>query len=121
MEAVEDAVTVNGTATVPFGRGVTGDVMDRLTPCGVEPNHDATNVTVPSNPFMERTVTVTDPLPPWIKVTPDVDVIEKSGAVVVRLELLVGVVLVVSVLEGELTVIVEEAESSLGLLIAATA
>jgi hypothetical protein len=54
-------------------------------------------------------------------VTPDVDVIEKSGVVVVKLELLVGVVLVVSVLEEELTVIVEEAESSLGLLMATTA
>ena len=64
MEAVEDAVTVNGTPTVPFGRGVIGDVMDRLTPCGVYPIHDVTNVTVPLNPFTEITVTIADPLPP---------------------------------------------------------
>jgi len=64
VEAVEDAVTVNGTVTVPFGGGVTGDVMDRLTPSGAEPNHDATNVTVPLKPFMEKTVTIVDPFLP---------------------------------------------------------
>lgn len=51
--------------------------------------------------------------------TVDVDVSEKSGVAVVRLELLVEVVLVV--LDEELTVKVAEAESSLGLLMATTA
>lgn len=64
MEAIEDAVTVNGAVAVLLGRGVIGDVTDRLTPCGADPNHDATKVTVPLNPFMEVTVTVADPLPP---------------------------------------------------------
>jgi hypothetical protein len=64
VEAVEDAVIVNEIATVPLGRGVIGDVMDRLMPCGADPNHDATNVTGALNPFMDVRVTLADPLPP---------------------------------------------------------
>ena len=65
MEAVEDTVMVNGAAIVPFGGGVIGDVMDRLTPPGaVAPTHDADNVTGELNPFMEVTEMSADPLSP---------------------------------------------------------
>jgi hypothetical protein len=50
----------------------------------------------------------------------DVDAIEKSGTAVVELELPVEEVVVVSVVNGELTVKLVEAESPLGLLIAVT-
>ena len=53
--------------------------------------------------------------------TRDVDVSKKSGVAVVRLELRVVLVLVVSALDGELTVKVAETESSLGPLRAAMA
>jgi hypothetical protein len=61
---VEDAVIVDGRATTPFGDGVIGDAIDRFTPSGADPTHDADNMTIALNPFMERTLTVADPLSP---------------------------------------------------------
>ena len=59
--------------------------------------------------------------PPWVNVTFDVDVIIKSVVLFAWIERLVEVVVVVSVLNGEVTVNVEEAVLPLGLLMTVTA
>ena len=49
-------------------------------------------MTVELNPFMDRTVTVAEPLPPWVNVILGVDVSEKSGRVAVELLVVAAVV-----------------------------
>ena len=101
---------------VPSGIRVIGDAMNRLTPTGAVPIHDADNVTAAPNPLMEVTVTVAELLPPCVNMTLDVDVSEKSGIAAVELVLLVDVWMI----NGTLTEKVAEAESPLGVPIAVT-
>jgi hypothetical protein len=105
-------VIVKGAVPVPFAIGVIGDAMNRLTPTGAVPTHDADNVTAALNPCMEPTVTVAEPLPPCVNMTFEIDVSEKSGKAAVELVLLVVVWLVNEK--------VAETESPLGLPIAVT-
>ena len=65
---------VKGAVPVPLTIGVIGDAMDRLTPAGAVPIHDADNVTAELNPFVETTVTVAEPLPPCVNMILEVDV-----------------------------------------------
>jgi hypothetical protein len=91
--------------------------MNRLTPAGAVPIHDADNVTGELNPFMETTVTVAEPLPPCVNTILEIEVSEKSGKVAVEL---VVVAVVVWLVNGALTVKVAETESPLGLPVAVT-
>jgi hypothetical protein len=109
-------VIVKGAVPVPLGIGVIGDAMDRLTPTGAVPIHDADNVTAELNPFMETTVTVAEPLPPCVNTIVKVDVSEKVGIAVVELVLFVVVVVVVWLVNEK----VAETESPLGVPIAMT-
>jgi len=109
-------VIVKGAVPVPLGKGVIGDAMDRVTPAGAVPIHDGDNVTAELNSFMETTVTVAEPLPPWVNVIAEVEVSEKSGMADVELVLFVVVVVVVWLVNEKAA----ETESPLGLLIAVT-
>ena len=115
-EAVGDAVIVKGSVPVPFAIGVIGDAMNRLTPTGAVPIHDADNVTAELSPFMETTVTAAEPLPPCVNTIVEVEASEKPGKAVVELVLFVVVVVVVWLVNEK----VAEAESPLGVPIAAT-
>jgi hypothetical protein len=92
--------------------------MNRLTPAGAVPIHEADNVTAAPNPLMEPAVTVAEPLSPCVKTRFDVDVSEKSGKATVELVLIVMLLVVVRTVNGALTEKVAKAESPLGLLIA---
>jgi hypothetical protein len=72
-------MTVNVAVPFSLGIGVIGDAMRRLTPLGGVPTHEADNVTVAPNPFMEPTSTVAEPLPLCVITTFELDVSEKSG------------------------------------------
>ena len=115
-EAVGEAKTVKAAVPVLSGIRVIGDAMNRLTPTGAVPTHDADNVIAAPNPFMEFTVRVAELLPPCVTTTFEVDVSEKSGKATVELVLLV----VVCMISGTATDNVAETTSSLGLPIAVT-
>jgi hypothetical protein len=100
--------------------GVIGDVMNRLTPAGAVPTHEADNVTGELNPFMETTVIVAEPLPPCVNMILEIEVSEKSATAVVELVLFVVVAVVVWLVNGTVTVKVAETESPLGLPVAVT-
>jgi hypothetical protein len=80
-------VIVKGAVPVALGVGVIGDVMNRLTPAGAVPNHDADNVTGELKPFMETTVTVAEPLPPCVNTILEIEVSEKSCKVELTVKL----------------------------------
>jgi len=57
-----------------------GEVIAKLAPAGAFPIHEGVNVTAELKPFREFTVIVADPLPPWVKVIMELDVVtEKFG------------------------------------------
>jgi hypothetical protein len=109
-------VIVKGAVPVPLVTGVIGDAMNRLTPTGAVPIHDADNVTAELNPFMETTVTVAEPLPPCVNTTFEVEASEKPGKETVELVLFVVVEVVVWLVNEK----VAEAESPPGVPIAVT-